>query len=189
MRTHTDYNSCVYDLFVDYEDIPSNLKLPTSSEFDTIFKRCFPISKKGFLNIDLTPDSSTTRFTVRSKPKYYISNYIATEYQQISGSTEPVLIENLNIYDETIYCFSLNSTNTNKLLPTITFYDDNDNIIDTGLGINTFTTDNVDSAEYYAEVTSPTGTVKCDILIDTVDNTPLTYSNLKFYDKEKRNII
>lgn len=58
MRTKTDYNSCVYDLFGDYSDVPSNLSLPSGDELLSVINRSIPITKKCFFNLNYNPESN-----------------------------------------------------------------------------------------------------------------------------------
>lgn len=51
MTTKTDYNSCVYDLMVDYKDVPTNIDFTNTNIFEKLLQRSLPITHKGFLNI------------------------------------------------------------------------------------------------------------------------------------------
>ncbi len=51
MATKNDYNSCVYDLSVDYTEVPTNIDFTNTQIFEKILQRSLPITHKGFLNI------------------------------------------------------------------------------------------------------------------------------------------
>lgn len=65
--TRKDYNSNVYDLYGDYDNIPSNNRLPETDDISKIINRTLPATKKGFFklktdkidplnNINIIPD-------------------------------------------------------------------------------------------------------------------------------------
>ena len=54
MGTKNDYHSCVYDLTVDYTDVPSNINFSNTRAFEKLLQRSLPLSHKGYLNIGYT---------------------------------------------------------------------------------------------------------------------------------------
>ena len=55
MGTDTEYNSNVYELFANYEDFPSNLRIG-GDRFEILFKRSLPITKRGFFFVDVNEE-------------------------------------------------------------------------------------------------------------------------------------
>lgn len=53
MKTKTDYNSCVYDLYADYNQIPSNIKYDNLNIFNQVLNRSLPLTKVGYFNFVL----------------------------------------------------------------------------------------------------------------------------------------
>lgn len=51
MKTKTDYHSSVYDIFGDYDDLPSNIKLPKGDEVVDLIQKSLPLSRKAFFNL------------------------------------------------------------------------------------------------------------------------------------------
>lgn len=51
MKTKNDYHECVYELEVDYNEIPSNINFSNSAVFEKLLQRSLPLSHKGYLNI------------------------------------------------------------------------------------------------------------------------------------------
>lgn len=60
MRAELDYNSCVYDLYANYNDIPTNIYYKNINNFDKVLNRSLPLSKKGFFNFELTDFATDT---------------------------------------------------------------------------------------------------------------------------------
>ena len=67
MRTKTDYNSCVYDVYGNYDDVPANLPLPTGDEVLGVIQRSLPITKKGFFNLLYHKKSQDQNLLLREK--------------------------------------------------------------------------------------------------------------------------
>ena len=51
MTTKKDYNSCVYDLIVDGDKVPSNIVFDNTALFEKLLQRSFPLTHKCFLNM------------------------------------------------------------------------------------------------------------------------------------------
>ena len=67
MRTKTDYNSCVYDMYGVYSDVPINLRLPVGDEIENLLCRCMPITKKCHMNLLYQPEEETQHLTIYEK--------------------------------------------------------------------------------------------------------------------------
>lgn len=206
MRTRTDYNSCVYDLEIDYENIPTNLRLPTTTEFDQIFKRCFPISKKGILNIDLTSTIKKEEINIQSNPIISISNLIKQSERSYTGSgtsSQTKYYQNttsmISVNPQTDYVLSFTSNpNINKIECKIDFYSSSSSTtskqqITTGSNI---TITGEKEGTYELTFKSPNYSY-CKITLNTADtgsswwhtHDKLNYHNLKLYKKEQDNLI
>lgn len=84
MRTSTDYNSCVYDLYADYNKIPTNIKYDDLSIFNKILNRSLPISKKGYFNFAFKNSELCDNMNLSDKTNIYISNMLDVESGIIS---------------------------------------------------------------------------------------------------------
>ena len=51
MRTDTDYNSCVYDLEADLDDLPSNLVLNDTEDINSILKDTIGLTRKAYFKL------------------------------------------------------------------------------------------------------------------------------------------
>ena len=60
MTTKKDYNSCVYELSVNYNDIPSNVDFSNTLVFNKILQRSLPLTHKGFMNISTDYDETSS---------------------------------------------------------------------------------------------------------------------------------
>lgn len=58
MKTKDNYNSNVYDIYVDYDMFPENLTRPTENEIQKIILRNIPLTKKIFYNLHLNSHSN-----------------------------------------------------------------------------------------------------------------------------------
>ena len=59
-RTPLNYNSCVYDLYAEYEDIPSNIPKPSGEDVSKMLQDTMPLGKKIFFQYqseELTPEN------------------------------------------------------------------------------------------------------------------------------------
>lgn len=73
MTTYTEYNSNVYELYADYEDIPTNIRIGGSERFNILLKRSLPLTKKGYLFMDIkTPIQ--TQSNISTSIGLYVEN-------------------------------------------------------------------------------------------------------------------
>lgn len=86
MRTDTDYNSCVYDLYADYNDIPSNIKYDDLEIFNKILNRSLPLAKKGFFNFAITNDEMSENMNLNTDVGIYINNLLDVESGILSAN-------------------------------------------------------------------------------------------------------
>ena len=132
LATDTDYNSNVYELYANYYNIPSNIRIGGSERFNILFKRSLPITKKGFFFMDLDEDSTTnlaisTNTTLNltdifplatGNNPYTINKYIKGEqtytlsYYAINNT--PIAIEDI--------------TEEDYIIATVTYYENNTTI-------------------------------------------------------------
>jgi hypothetical protein len=59
-KTKWEWNSNVCDVYLDYDKIPSNLKITVNEDINAILERTLPASKHGYLNL------------TKTIPKYYL---------------------------------------------------------------------------------------------------------------------
>lgn len=84
MKTTTDYNSCVYDLYADYTKIPSNIRYTNLDVFNKILNRSLPISKTGFFNLSLNNTNMNNNVRLETGVNLYVNNLLDVESGVIS---------------------------------------------------------------------------------------------------------
>ena len=94
MGTDEDYNSNVYDLYIVYEDLPTNLRVG-GDRFNILFKRSLPLTKRGFFNIDIEGKQGENHMWASTSTSIYLDNFL--EDSQTSAN-----ISDSSDYDETI---------------------------------------------------------------------------------------
>ena len=80
MTTTEDYNSNFYELYCDYEEIPTNIRIGGGERFQILFKRSLPLTKKGLLYVDINDDFSDS-VNINTSWEAYTSNILLTEYR------------------------------------------------------------------------------------------------------------
>lgn len=60
MKTSYECNSNVYDLYVDYHNIPSNIRLYTTEQFNLLFNRSLPLTKHGYFHLYINEGTFNT---------------------------------------------------------------------------------------------------------------------------------
>lgn len=127
MRTKTDYHPTVYDIFGDYDEIPSNIKLPMGDEVIDLIQKSLPLTRKAFLN-----------FSAKKIIPQQQINVVDNIINNIN-----FLVESDNIYDNPI--FSIDSGES--------FFDNSsviENInLDTENGENNSVFENISAVEDY----------------------------------------
>lgn len=140
MKTKTNWNSCVYDLYVDYDDIPVNLRLDETTKFNLLFKRSLPLSKIGYFNLNITEGNSNS-ISLGTSSTIEILNYFGTLAEQEIDEEHPFdnIIENYikpntkykvsfncrAIYDENEDTQSIEPTPEHLVSSEFTFYNRN----------------------------------------------------------------
>ena len=76
MRTSTDYNSCVYDLYADYTKIPSNIRYNNLNIFNEILNRSLPITKIGYFNFIYEEDNISNEMILDTETNIYVGNLL-----------------------------------------------------------------------------------------------------------------
>ena len=84
MGTDEDYNSNVYELYANYEDIPSNIRIGSGDRFNALFKRSLPLTKRGYFFIDMNKRTTTT-LKANSGFELYLSNILTDDYYDSLG--------------------------------------------------------------------------------------------------------
>lgn len=112
MRTKHNYNSCVYDIYASYDDIPANISKPTDSDIENIFQHCMPITKKAFFNLSVESSSSLSDCNVLSGFSYSVNDF------NFLGSRDSILC---------MYCSNIGFTDDGLLVKYIDNEDDSNN--------------------------------------------------------------
>ena len=76
MRTRTDYNSCVYDLYADYTEIPSNIRYDDLTIFNKILNRSLPLTKVGYFNFIMNNNNMDNTMKLETETNLYIDNML-----------------------------------------------------------------------------------------------------------------
>ena len=176
MKSSLNWNSCVYDLYVNYNDIPVNLILEDSNRFNLLFRRSLPLTKIGFLNVRMG-EGFNNALDVSSSSNVKIINYFgASDKHYINDNSYEFLIENYleggKEYMVKFYCKNYDFTsieegnNSDYLISSkFEFYDENYELIsEYEFG------DDVDSqveAKVNYKITAPTGTKNGRLVIES----------------------
>ena len=135
MGTREDYNSNVYDLYVDYDDIPTNIRFGGTERFNMLLNRSLPLTKKGFLSVELNEESTST-LVFDTDTHLRLLNYF-DEGEVFSNVTtiEKTITHFIRGGSELHLSFSSKRDEHNALsddyllTTTLTFYDENDNMV------------------------------------------------------------
>lgn len=132
MATDENYNSNVYDVIVDYNTIPLNIKFGGTERFNVLLNRTLPLTKKAYLSVNLKEESKT-RLKAETSFKVFLLNYFDSEvvYENITQFEEDIthFIEpfaNYNIQFTSIRDEHEEFTDDFLITTTIVFYDEND---------------------------------------------------------------
>jgi hypothetical protein len=71
MQTRTEYNSNVYDLYANYDKIPSNNKLPDTNDINQLLKRTLPACKKGYFKLKSEKISPENKIQIQTDYQIY----------------------------------------------------------------------------------------------------------------------
>ena len=74
MKTKNEYNSSVYDLVANYDDVPSNLPLPTSEDINKLLKRTLPACKKGYFKLKSEKTTPENKTLITNDYNLYLEN-------------------------------------------------------------------------------------------------------------------
>ena len=167
MKTDTDYNSCVYDLEADFDDLPSNISLPDNNDISKLLNRTLPATRKCFFK--LTTDRNFDIGVLNFKPKFKI---FTEKVQDNITVNDLINVNNCTITDNNITgTLKDNSTAETPLLSihllsmlkytgseklTIEVYDENGTITQT---INTPKTDLLENIDT-TNITTPQAYLK-----------------------------
>ena len=95
MATEYEYNSNFYELYVNYEDIPTNIKLSGGDRFTILLKRSLPLTKLGLLYVDVTEPINEESF-ITDEQEFYLYNILDETQRDVT------LTESENYYDECV---------------------------------------------------------------------------------------
>lgn len=196
MKSSRNWNSCVYDLYVNYDDIPVNLKLDDSYTFNLLFKRSLPVTKIGYLNVSME-NGSNNYLGISTSSSIEILDYFGNYDEYLTGHSEYNFIiedyfEAETQYIVRFYCKTIHSGEDNVgdeenylISSKFKFYDENFNQIDIYE-----MPDEVDS-EIEAKVNyvflTPPGTQKGELIIESNKKFDCWDVSLMKYDGEQRN--
>lgn len=76
MKTSTDYNSCVYDLYADYTKIPNNIRYENVNIFNEILNRSLPLAKTGYFNFIFEENDMSNDMDLNTETNIYIDNLL-----------------------------------------------------------------------------------------------------------------
>lgn len=136
MGTDENYNSNVYDVTVDYNDIPLNIKFGGTERFNALFNRTLPLTKKAYLSVNLKEESKT-RLNITDSFRIFLMNYFddseiyenITEFEEdITHFIEP--FAKYNIQFTSIRDEHEEFTDDFLITTTIIFYDSEENEIE-----------------------------------------------------------
>ena len=162
-RTPENYNSCCYDLYMDYASIPSNISKPEGEDISKLLKDTMPIAKKVFFKYqtdELTPSNSfsiqtgysigylTSSLTIDKDSITSVTDNVSINgVQVITNNDNPCTIKTNNIplrgTNPIVYAtttgknldITIMDTNTNKQIMKATNLDELGNITPTGLNV------------------------------------------------------
>lgn len=106
MRAELDYNSCVYDLYANYNDIPTNIYYKNINNFDKVLNRSLPLSKKGFFNFELT-DFATDTINIETSQNIVVNLVDIDNIYQDNATSHEFTFSKYIIKDSD-YSFSFN---------------------------------------------------------------------------------
>ena len=103
MTTPTDYNSCVYDLYADYNAIPSNIKYENLTAFNKVLNRSLPLSKIGYFNF-MIGDGIGENMKITDNIEIYVDDLMNVESGIIDAPNHMeinTINSNTNFYEHT----------------------------------------------------------------------------------------
>ena len=102
MKTKSEYNSSVYDLVANYDDVPSNLPLPTSEDISKLLKTTLPACKKGYFKLKSEKTTPENKTLITNDYNLYLENvqYILKPADLIN-LTNSIMDNNGNLINNT----------------------------------------------------------------------------------------
>ena len=188
MTTKDMYNSCVYCLQADYEDVPSNINFTNAQAFERLLQRSLPLSHKGFMNIQHNPlEECNINTTISFRlDDYWVEKPVHTGADHYTILCDKLIEQNMT--------YLLRVTFINESIDTDTTDGISDLYIDTRITFldsdnNPVTSDDVDEriqcnkkATLTKNLTCPVGASKLQIIFSST--TDFTYKNLRLKRNE-----
>lgn len=191
-------NSCTYDLYANYYDIPSNLRLGDTERFDTLFRRSLPLTKQGVFCLSLKEDGDN-KFTIKEDKNIKLVNLFGGD----SGGTGRASYEKELAFIEEGYHYevrfdtvrtkhtqpiddapdTLTETPTYLVTTIVEFYNNNGSLLDNDTYTYENRVDNDVTGTIQFRFTAPRNS-KSAILYITSDMS-FNYSNLYFNREEE----
>ena len=83
MTTTEDYNGNFYELYANYDDIPSNIRIGDGERFQILLKRSLPLTKKGLLYMNI---NNPIHDSINMNTSWNIKPYNILEPEKRSGT-------------------------------------------------------------------------------------------------------
>jgi len=75
MTTKEDYNSCVYDIYASYNDLPSNIRFKNNDIFQQLIDKSLPLTRKAYFNLSYDFDNSSNYLELNTSLLFDLENY------------------------------------------------------------------------------------------------------------------
>lgn len=90
MDTDLYYNSCTYDLYANYYDIPTNLRIGDTERFNRLFNRSLPLTRRGVFNVTVDEDADCN-VNIDTDYVFKLDNIVPSEYTEGYNNTEYII--------------------------------------------------------------------------------------------------
>lgn len=176
MVTEEDYNSNFYDLFIDYEDIPTNIRMGGGERFSILLKRSLPLTKSGLLTIDIKEAIQDTAI-IKEDYSLFLHNILDVKSAVIDEDTEyyeqvsEYITPNTDYTLDILFSMIQEEDYRNKLMRVSVEYYDDDNQISIEEFDDALYSDTKTNINY--KFTTPSNTSYIKIRITTETDTEL----------------
>ena len=179
MKTRTDYNSCVYDLYADYTKIPSNIRYEDLNIFSAILNNSLPLTKKGYFNFIMKNTGIGETMNLEAIPNIHIKNMLdyinstttVNDYSTISSKNSST-----GLYEKT-YTFKKYVKKGNYTIYIKPYSSNNENniISDFKIDVQMLIYNSTNNSAHYEKLEN------CEKYLETNDNG--TYFKIPFENK------
>ena len=182
MATKNDYHSCVYDLTVDYTDVPSNINFSNTRVFEKLLQRSLPLSHKGYLNIGYTEKTEEIGLCDGFGNLGLVNLFDETNDHSEQENVDFRIPITYFCKEESTYHLRVEFTNTSEeenYITTLIYFNDGDEVIEMKKHIHS----NEYSAILSYNFTTPKDTES--ICLRFICNERFSYKGLRLSRKEK----